>query len=144
MHTWKKRLSTIPFVPSWLNISAATVAAAAAPTFKAWIHFLSRIVIAQSAGAVEYTDCFSAGVGKILPRNDCPRYDTKQSDGEAPVMLELWGMKSTPSLLSLSGQLWSGVVAPGRVLFMGQIELKCGSMLNWIAWNKTVLHLNCM
>ena len=29
---------------------------------------------------------------------ECPRYDTKSSDGEAPVMLELWGMWSTPSL----------------------------------------------
>ena len=40
--------------------------------------------------------------------NGCPDYDTKQSDGEAPVMLELWGMQSTslwPSLLSL---LWPG------------------------------------
>ena len=33
----------------------------------------------------------------------CPRYDTKQSDGEAPVMLELWGMWRTPSLPSLQG-----------------------------------------
>ena len=38
-------------------------------------------------------------------------------------MLELWGMRSTPSLLSLSGLLWPGVVAPDRVLSMGQIEL---------------------
>ena len=47
-------------------------------------------------------------------------YDTKQSDGVAPVMLELWGMWSTPSLLP--GPLWPGVVAPERVLFMDQIE----------------------
>ena len=39
-------------------------------------------------------------------------------------MLELWGMQSTPSLPSLSGLLWSGVVAPDRVLSMGQIEQK--------------------
>ena len=31
------------------------------------------------------------------PTNECPRYDTKQSDGEVPAMLELWGMQSTPS-----------------------------------------------
>ena len=36
--------------------------------------------IAQSAGAVEYTDCFSV---RPFP-NECPEYDTKQSDGEAP------------------------------------------------------------
>ena len=29
-----------------------------------------------------------------------------QSDGEVPVMLELWGMRSTPSLPSLPGPLW--------------------------------------
>ena len=35
-------------------------------------------------------------------------------------MLELWGMQSTPSL---PGPLWPGVVAPDKVLSMGQIEL---------------------
>ena len=38
-------------------------------------------------------------------------------------MWELNGMQNTPSLLSLPGQLWSGVVAPDKVLSMGQIEL---------------------
>ena len=37
--------------------------------------------------------------------NKCPAYDIKQSDGEAPVILELWGMQSIPSLLSLPGPL---------------------------------------
>ena len=41
-------------------------------------------------------------------------------------MLEFWGMWSTPSLLSLPGPLWPGVVAPDRVLSMGQIELNRG------------------
>ena len=36
--------------------------------------------IAQSAGVVEYIDCISA---------ECPGYDIKSSDGEAPVMLEI-------------------------------------------------------
>ena len=30
--------------------------------------------------------------------NECPVYDTKQSDREVPVMLELWGMRNTSSL----------------------------------------------
>ena len=34
--------------------------------------------------------------GVRLP-NVCPGYDTKQSDGEAPLMLDLWGMRSTRS-----------------------------------------------
>ena len=65
---------------------------------------------AQSAGAVECTDC---------PHNECPGYDTKQSDGEVPVMLGLWGIQSTLSLPLLPGTLWSGVLATDRVLFMG-------------------------
>ena len=48
-----------------------------------------------------------------------PGYDTKQSDGEVLVMLELWGIQSTPSLPLLPGQLWSGVVAPDNALSMG-------------------------
>ena len=44
-------------------------------------------------------------------------YDAKQSDGEAPVM---W---STSLLPSIPGPLWSDVVAPDRVLSLGQLEL---------------------
>ena len=50
---------------------------------------------------------------------ECPEYDTKQSDGEVPVILELWGMQSTPSLPSLPGPLWPGVVATDRAPSMG-------------------------
>ena len=38
-------------------------------------------------------------------------------------MLELWGMWSTPSLLSLPSSLWPRRVAPDRVLSMVRIEL---------------------
>ena len=62
--------------------------------------------------------------------NECPGYDTKQSDGKALVMMELLGRRSTPSLPSLPGPLWPGVVAADRVLSMGRIELKCVLMLN--------------
>ena len=55
--------------------------------------------------------------------NECPDYDTKQSDGEAPVMLEFWGMLNTPALPSLPGPLLPGVVALDTVLSMNQIEL---------------------
>ena len=54
-----------------------------------------------------------------------PGYVIKQSDGEVPVMLGLWGIWSTPSLPLLPGPLWAGVVAPDRVQSMGQIELNC-------------------
>ena len=53
------------------------------------------------------------------PSNECPGYDTKQSDGKVTVMLELRGMRSTPSLPLLPGPLWLGVVAPDRALSMG-------------------------
>ena len=39
------------------------------------------------------------------PPNECPGYDMKQSDPEVPVLLELWGMRSTPLLPSLPGPL---------------------------------------
>ena len=56
--------------------------------------------MAQLARAVEYTDYISATL------NESSRYDTKQSDGEASLMLELWEMQSTSSLPSLPGPLW--------------------------------------
>ena len=43
----------------------------------------------KSELAVEYTDCIYV-VGYV-PHNECPVYDTKQSYGKAPVLLELWG-----------------------------------------------------
>ena len=55
--------------------------------------------------------------------NECLRYDSKQSDGETPVILEFWGMQSTYLLPSLPGPRWSGVVVHDRILSIGQIEL---------------------
>ena len=53
--------------------------------------------------AVDYTDCISAE-GLDSP-NECPVYDTKQSDDEAPVMI--WWTQSAPSFSSLPGPLWT-------------------------------------
>ena len=61
--------------------------------------------------------------GVRLP-NECPRYDTKQSDGEVPVILELWRMRSTPLLPSLPGPLWPGVVAPDKAPIYGLNKTK--------------------
>ena len=55
------------------------------------------------------------------PHNKCPGYDTKQSDGEVPVMLGLWGIRNTPSFPLLPGLLWPGGVAPDFVLPIVQI-----------------------
>ena len=68
------------------------------------------------AGVVEYTDCM-ATVGLDLPYlNEYAGYNTKLSDGEAPVL-------SISSLILPLGSLWLGVVVPVRVPSMGQIEL---------------------
>ena len=72
-------------------------------------------IMAQSAWASEYTNY----------TDNISGHDTKKSDGEAPVILELCGMLSNPSLSSLPGSLWPGVVAPDRVLSMGQTQPSC-------------------
>ena len=61
-----------------------------------------------------------------------------------PEMLELWGMWNDPSLPSLPGPLWYGVVAPDRGLSIGRIEVKCVLILNWIAWKKLFRYVNCV
>ena len=73
--------------------------------------------LAQLVGTAEYTNCIPAE-GKDSP-DECSGYDTKQSDGEASVMLELWEMQSTPSLLLHPGPLWPRVVTSDRVLSIG-------------------------
>ena len=68
--------------------------------------------------------------GTSAPPQKCPGYDTKQSDCEVPVMLELWGIQNTPSSRSILGPLCPGVVALDRVLSMRQIKLNCVLRLN--------------
>ena len=74
----------------------------------------------QLAEVVEYTNCISAEMSD-LP-NECPGYNIKQSDCKASAW-ELWRIWSTLSLPLLPGPLWSRMVAPDKVLSMGQIEL---------------------
>ena len=68
------------------------------------------------------------------PPNESPGYDTQQSDGEVPVMMELWGMLSIPSLPSLPGPLWLGVVVPDKGPIydskLSCLKWKCFCMLN--------------
>ena len=59
--------------------------------------------------AVEYTDCFSAKRQDPHPTNECPGYDTKQYDGEVPVMenAEYSFIAITPrSTLARSSSTW--------------------------------------
>ena len=72
------------------------------------------------------------------PHNECPGYDTKQSDGEVPVKLGLWGMWSTHfidtaprSTLARNGFTWYSPI-------YGLNRTNCILMLNWIVWNRPV------
>ena len=47
--------------------------------------------------------------------NVCSGHGIKLSDGEAPVIRELWRIPSTTTLPSLPDSLWPGVVTPDRV-----------------------------
>ena len=51
-------------------------------------------------------------------------------------MLELWGMRSTPSLPLLPGPLWPGVVAPDKGPIYGLNRINSILMLKWIVWNR--------
>ena len=86
---------------------------------KSFLH--SPRIRAHSVIAIEYINCNSAD--RYDFPNVCPGYNTKQSDWEALIVLELWEMWSTPLLPSLPAPLWPGEVALDRVLSMGQIEL---------------------
>ena len=70
--------------------------------------------------------------------------DLKQSNGDVPVMMTLWRRQSAISLPSPPSPLSPWVVAPDRALSLGQIELNCVLMLNWIVRNRTVLTFNCV
>ena len=83
-------------------------------------------------GRLQNTPTVSLQRVKTTPYNQYPGYDTKQSNGEVPVMLELWGMRCTPSLLLLPGPLWPGVVAPDRVLSLSNRTVWD---LNWVQTN---------
>ena len=74
-------------------------------------------------GVVEYRGCCICinFAGGKTPLSVCSGYDTKPFDGETPV-LELWDIRSTPSLPLPPDQLWTGVGVPVRVPSMGQTE----------------------
>ena len=70
------------------------------------------------------------------------RYDSKQSDGEVSVMLEIWGMQNTPSLPLLQVHSDSEWLSPDRILSMGLIEQNTILKLKWIVRNICLLMLN--
>ena len=56
--------------------------------------------------------------------NECLGYDTEQSDSKVPVILELQGMQSSPSLPLLLGSLGPGVGAPNKGPIYGSNRTK--------------------
>ena len=62
--------------------------------------------------------------GTTYPPNECPGYDTIQSDGEVTVMLELWGMRSAPSFPLLQG-LDSPINGSNRIKQRTYAKLYC-------------------
>ena len=84
------------------------------------LHTVNNLTVWLSS-VLSPVNCISAEGVTATPSYEYPWYDTKPSDGEAPV-LELWGMWNTSSFSLFPGSLWSGVVVPFRVVFMGQIE----------------------
>ena len=92
-------------------------------------------MFAQSSEAVEYTDCFSAE--ELDPPQRVSWYNPKQSDGEVPVLLELWSAEhpfiaiDPRSTLVQNGSTWLGPI-------YGLNRTNCIFMLNWIVWIRTV------
>ena len=80
-----------------------------------------------------WTNIFPMMICKGLPPPQrVSLYDTKQSDEEVPVMLELWGMQNTSLLPSLPGFLWPGVVAPDRVYGSNRTKLCTYAKMNYL------------
>ena len=84
-------------------------------TFKYFILSLLHCVLLNFICFIQYYSPVSWGCriqrlhlyGEVPPpHNECPRYDIKQFDRVAPIMLELWGMWSTSSLPLLQGLLY--------------------------------------
>ena len=100
-----------------------------------WPYF--SFLLDQLIGALEYTDSIYAA-GQDPVTNECPGYDTKQSDGKAPIMLDFGEMRAIHLLLSLPTLRLPGAVSPDRVQSMGQIELNGVLILKWITWTRTV------
>ena len=48
--------------------------------------YITALPLAQAAGTVEYTDGISIEGYDPPPINECPGYDLKQSDNEAPAL----------------------------------------------------------
>ena len=113
---------TLEIYWDWINIISKYILVFTLSSTDRLFHFITSLRCPVGWGCRIHRLLLCRGV-RPHPQRESWIYDTKQSDGEVPAMLELWGMRSTPSLPSLPGPLWPGVVAPDRALSMGWIQL---------------------
>ena len=123
IHLWTTQIQTWSFIFSFKSLSPLSLSL----SLYIYIYIVNRWKYSPVGwGCRIHRLHFSKGVRP--PTNKCPGYVTKQSDGEVPMI----------SLPSLPGPLMPGMEAPDRALSMGEIELNCILMLNWIVWIRTV------
>ena len=80
--------------------------------------------------------------------NECLGYDTKQLNGEASIMPELWGIQGTPSFPSTPSSFWPKMHLIESYLWGKYLTFKPYAnkrlMLNWIVRNRTVWSFRCV
>ena len=113
---WTTRTLVEGVLPNYKDVLPQPTGSAVKLNYEYYLVIIESINCPFSGGSTIHWQLLCRGE---RPRNECAGYDIKQSDGEAPVMLELWGMWSTPSLPLLSGPLRPRVVAPDRALSIG-------------------------
>ena len=90
------------------------------------IHFVQSVYLflpSQHSQLGQENTLTASMMGRMTPtHNQRPGYDTKPSYGEA-LVLEFWGMWSTPSLPVTPCSLWPEKEIPVKIPSIGQIEL---------------------
>ena len=113
--------------------------------FKEWISY-HPYDIWLSTACIHYIFCsigWGSKIHRLLLCRGVRPHPTIVPDWTVSILMvsfqKCWSFgESTPSLQSLPGPLWLGVVAPDTVLSMGQIKLNFELILNWIAWKRSV------
>ena len=88
------------------------------PQASYYVHFQTK-TLKVDRGYRMYRPHFCTGV-RHHP-NECPGYDIKPYDGEAPA-LEIWEIQNTHLVSLIPGSLWPEVVAPDKFLSMRWID----------------------
>ena len=79
----------------------------------------TRVQILNETDCISHsTNTLGKGMNPLIPINEYPRYDTKQSDGDVQ---ECWGFGEygAPFIAIAPRSTQAGVIAPDRALPMG-------------------------